>query len=107
MLKMQEALIAWNPGANQIRVGPLSERENFDWTVAPIRYLHTAGAAHRSVRDMDDAAARRYVLNLFNTLVIRDKVDPLAAHTALCGIYEFASSINEECPGAIETTEEE
>jgi hypothetical protein len=106
MLKMQEALVAWNAGTDQIRVGPL-ERGAPDWTVAPIRYRYTGGAAHKFVREMDDATARRYVLTLFNTLIIRDKVEPLAAHTALCGIYEFASSINEECPGAIEAPEEE
>lgn len=62
----------------------------------------TGGAAYKDVREMSDEIIRRYLLNLFHTLVIRDRVDPKAAHQALCGIREFASSINPECPGAIE-----
>ena len=102
---VNEALIAWNPGTDQIAVGPLIDpEEGHDWTVRPVRYQYTGGAAHMEVRKLTGGAACIYVLNLFNTLVIRDCMEPRAVHTALCKIREFAESINLECPGAVEST---
>ncbi|MDD2878443.1 MAG: hypothetical protein PHZ23_14590 [Acidiphilium sp.] len=51
---------------------------------------------------MPELVAKAYLVNLFNTLVIRDQVDPIAAHKALCGVTEFRQAINLQCPGAIE-----
>jgi hypothetical protein len=40
-VKYQDAVIAWTPGTNQIRVGPLLRLGDGDWTAHPICYRHT------------------------------------------------------------------
>lgn len=96
-LPLTEAMIAWQPRTDRVKVGPWPDESG--WSDD---FLMTGGACYRDVLEMDEATRRRYALNLFHTLVIRDGVDPMAAHKALCRITEFARSINTECPGAIE-----
>ena len=49
-MKYQEALVAWTPGTDQIRVGPLIRDGDLDWTDYPIHYLYTGGAAAIALR---------------------------------------------------------
>lgn len=92
---LKSIMIAWNPRSSEVRIGPWPDRTG--WS----RGLRmTGGACFQDVQEMDGETHRRYLLNLFHTLVIRDGVDPQAAHKALCGIAEFATSINLECAGA-------
>lgn len=97
MTKARETIIAWTPGTDLVASGPFHAPGG--WSDS---YEYTGGAAFADVREMSDQVVRQYLLNLFHTMVIRDRVDPSAAHDALCWIDEFATSINLECPGAKE-----
>ena len=37
---------------------------------------------------------------LFNTLVVRDRIDPMAAHAAFLEIDEYRMAISHDAPGA-------
>jgi hypothetical protein len=86
-LKVREALIAWNPGTAEVAVGPLL-RDVYvtDWTTP---YLCTGGAAWVDVRDIKGDPARVFILTLFNRLVLQQKCDLRAVHTAFLGIEEY------------------
>lgn len=91
----REALIAWTPGTAQVEVGPWPDRRR--WSD---RYDFTDGACCAEFHDLSDDLIRRFLLAIFHTMVVRDAVDPQAAHRALSEIHEFASSINREASGA-------
>jgi hypothetical protein len=54
-------------------------------------------AAHR---DFGKANAKLSMFVLFNTLVVRDKVDPQVAHQAFLAIDEYRKTISPDTPGA-------
>ncbi len=93
----KSVMIAWTPRSDRVRSGTWPDETG--WSDG---YMMTGGACYRDVRNMPELVAKAYLVNLFNTLVIRDQVDPIAAHKALCGVTEFRQAINLQCPGAIE-----
>jgi hypothetical protein len=89
-MKAKEALIAYNPGTDQIAVGPLIREGDTDWT-NPYRY--TGGAAYIKVRDLQGDLAKLRLLSEFVGIVGRDKVDLTAALRAFMEIEEFREAI--------------
>ena len=101
-MRLAEALIAWNPGTDQVRVGPLLRAHDGDWTRSPIRYRMTAGAAFTDVRTMTGLLAGHRVMSDFIALVVRDRVDLMAAHREFCKIDEYRAAIPVDVEGAAE-----
>ena len=99
-MKISEALIAWNPGTDQVRGGPLVGEGGGDWTRAPVDYAMTAGAAYVGVRKLSGMKARHYAMSEFIGLVVRDGVDPKAAHQEFCKIDEYRKAIPSDLDGA-------
>lgn len=99
-MKLAEALIAWNPGTDQVRVGPLLRDGAEDWTAHPQRFGMTGGAAYTEVRKMQGIEARHYAMSEFIGLVVRDGVDLAAAHRAFCAIDEYRAAIPCDVEGA-------
>lgn len=95
-MKLSEALIAWNPGTDQVRVGRLLEDGDPDWTESPIRYDMTAGAAYTGVRKLTGIEARHYVMSEFIGLVVRDRVDLDAAHQAFLAIDDYRQAVPDD-----------
>jgi hypothetical protein len=103
-LKLAEAIIAWSPvgargkfrkTAGQVRVGPLIEAEEPDWTAD---YASTAGAAYIAVRRIRGAQAKLYVLREFFKLVTYYGLDPEIATQAFSNIEEFELAVDETHP---------
>lgn len=97
-MKASEALIAWTPGeSHKVKVGPLLRDGTPDWTVG---YDFTGGAAYTARRKMVGDAADRMLFIEFHTLVVRDGIDPQAAHREFLKIDEYAEAIAPDIPGA-------
>jgi|tagenome__1003787_1003787.scaffolds.fasta_scaffold20278990_1 hypothetical protein len=103
-MKAREALIAWTPvstafreqTAGQVKVGPLLTEGDPDWT-RPFAY--TGGAAYIHTR-LKGASIKAQLFIEFNTLVMRDGIDPAVAHNAFLAIDEYAESISPDIRGA-------
>ncbi|HWC63641.1 MAG TPA: hypothetical protein VG501_08465 [Rhizomicrobium sp.] len=100
-LKLSEAIIAWSPidakgkfkkTAGQVRVGPLIEPTEQDWTAD---YASTGGAAFIAVRRLRGGEAKIHVLKEFVKLVTWHGIDPEIAAQALSNIEEFAGAFDE------------
>jgi len=92
-MKLADALIAYNPGTDQVRVGPLLSDFDRDWTMSPIQYGMTCGAANVGVRRLSGIKAGHYIMSEFIGLVARDGVDATAAHREFCKIDEYRKAI--------------
>jgi hypothetical protein len=100
-MKFQDALVAWTPGTDQIRVGPLLWPGDPDWTERPIRYRCTGVAAYRAIREYENKLLRDMMLFIeFNKIVVRDQVPVAAAHAAFMAIDEYRERISPDIPGA-------
>lgn len=92
-MKLSEALIAWNPNSDEVKVGPLIRRDEPDWAYP---YDITAGAAYVAVREMTGVDAKRHVMSTFIGAVVRDGVDVQAAHREFMRIEEYRKAIPED-----------
>lgn len=98
----RDCIIAWNPldviasrEPCAIRVGRLLRDGDPDWT-AP--YLMTDGGVWREVRDMPRDAMIAHMFIRFHTCVVRDGIDPAAAHDEFLKIEEYRDVISPDCP---------
>lgn len=103
-MKAREALIAWTPAnsrndptAGQVKVGSLVGKGEIDWTKP---YQSTGGAAFVDRRKMNGDRSILMVFVDFQTLVVRDGIDPQIAHSAFLQIDEYAETIALDVPGA-------
>ncbi len=102
-MKACDALIAWTPvywqgpGRGEIKVGPLPRSDRSDWTKP---YAFTGGAAFMNVRELLGAESVARVFVDFNTAVLRDGIDPKAAHEAFLAIDEYAEYISPDIKGS-------
>lgn len=108
-MKAKDALIAWtpnfdhedgNPTKGQVRVGPLLEDGDPDWTYG---YSMTGGAAYTARRDMSEWEQIAMVFIEWQTMVFGYKIDPAVAHEAFLAIDEYRQRIALDLPGAEET----
>lgn len=104
-MKAKDALIAWTPYdptdetgmAGRVEVGPLLQAGDVDWTKP---YSRTGGAKSMATRDMTGMEAIAMLFIEFNTLVVRDGIDPDEAHRAFLVIDEYAEHISPDMEGA-------
>ena len=101
-MKFNEAIIVWNPGTDQIRVGPLiNPMSTKDWTDKPLHYEMTGGAAYMDIRTSQDPIWLAMMLFItFHTIVVRDEVPVEAAHKAFLEIDEYRVRISRDIEGA-------
>jgi hypothetical protein len=96
-MKIDEADVIWTPETDQVRVEPhFSRWERTDgdrWM--PAYALGEMGTHPRS--KLDDLLGMHI---LFNTIVVRDRVDVRAAHKAFLGIDEYRKTISPDTKGA-------
>lgn len=82
-MKLEEAVVFWKPSGH-VRVGRTGTKA---WDPSCLPYA----------REDDPAVQRLSLFVLFNTLVVRDSIDPNAAHQAFLSIDEYAAMV---APGA-------
>jgi hypothetical protein len=78
-------------------VGPLLRDRDDDWTDP---YDYTGGAAFVWRRSLSGPLAVAMVFIEFNTLVVRDGLDPQAVHREFLKIDEYRERISPDIPGA-------
>ena len=95
-MRVKDCAILYNPNSSEISVVPLGGRS------AP--YLDamrfSEGGVHTAVRRLDDNHARMYVMSVFISAVVRDRVDIDAAHREFLKIDEYQRSIAPDIAGA-------
>jgi hypothetical protein len=100
-VKYQDCIIAWTPGTDHVRVGPLLREGMPDWTQHPIDYHRTAGASFMHVQQEKNPTLRDLMMMLdFHTIVVRDGVPVEAAHKAFLVLDEYRARISPDTPGA-------
>ncbi len=67
------------------------------WSTA---YALTGGACHSTYHSMPEWQRIAMLFIEFHTLVVRDKIDPQAAHEAFLAIDEYRQKIALDIPGA-------
>jgi hypothetical protein len=108
-MKAKDALIAWTPvhcewreaTRGKVRIGPLLRLGDIDWTDHPVEYSYTGGAAYTEWRKMNPAELLAMVFIEFNTMVVRDGIDPQEAHRAFLAIDEYKTHIAPDMDGAL------
>jgi hypothetical protein len=94
-MKFTEAMIAWNPGTDEIAVGPWPDSTR--WSDA---YKFTTGACLMELHKMQPETQRAMLFIHFNTIVVRDCVSPQVAHRAFLAIDEYRLAISPDQLGA-------
>jgi hypothetical protein len=103
-MKQRDAIIAWTPArwaelrpetAGQVAVLPLSEVAG-----AAKRYMMRAGASSSALQAMSEEARIARLFIDFQTLVVRDGLDPQAVHRAFLAIDEYRFRIAPDTEGA-------
>jgi len=93
-LDASNAIIAWTPGTDQVKVGPLLNGGP-DWTCP---YSHTAGAAYVWMRSASFAERQAQLFIEAIHLIVRDRCEPMAVHRALSVLPEYRAGLAEDMP---------
>lgn len=97
-MRYRDCMIAWCPKRRIVRVGPHPEVNA--WTREPIRYPMSVGGCVLASKKWSRMRCATEVMMDFNTLVVRDGLDPMAVHDAFLVIDEYRFHISPNCPGA-------
>jgi hypothetical protein len=97
-MRYQDALIAWNPDSDQIRIDgliyPDANGVYYDWTDHPIAYMNTGGAAYTAVRALSDGPKLdRRLMREFREIVKQFKVKREAAHREFLKIDQYRALV--------------
>ena len=85
----REAMLAWNPGTDQIKIGPWPDQTG--WSD---KYNYTVGGCLRDTRNLTDDQLIAQVFIDFHTAVVRDLVPIQAAHRAFLSLLEYRNCIS-------------
>jgi len=108
LFRAHKVTIAWTPNAEpyrddrtrgQVRVGPLGDDGTFRWSVP---YAMTTGACWTNRDRMRGVKSVCQLLLDFNTLVVRDGIDPQAVHREFLKVAEYVAYISRDTDGVAE-----
>jgi hypothetical protein len=109
-MKAKDALFAWTPvhwnssrsdaTRGKVRIGPLLQHGDTDWTDYPVEYSHIGGAAYTAWRTCEPAKLLAMIFIEFNAMVVRDGIDPKEVHKAFLAIDEYRDAIAPDIEGA-------
>src|ERR1700721_243240 len=95
-MKLAESVVAWTPAtansptAGIVRVGPIVEPGQQDWTTS---FACTGGGAYIGVRKLSEIEAVAWIFIEFHLLVARDRIPVDKVHEAFLGIDDFGRNI--------------
>jgi len=111
--RAHEVAIAWtpadedddfdNPTSGTVKVGPRGRDGTFSWTDP---WFYTIGAVFTSRDRLRGAKSVAQVMLDFNTLVVRDGIDPQVAHLEFMKIDEYVGHISRDISGVSERLEQ-
>lgn len=93
-MRCSEAMIAWNKNG-EVEVGPWPDKTG--WTKP---YMLSGGACEFQRRALTEDKRLQLMFIDFNTIVVRDGVDPQTAHNAFLAIDEYRALISPDIDGA-------
>lgn len=94
-MKQTETMIAWNRETDQVRVFRWPDTERLSRA-----YRLTTGACDTDLERASLLERLAHLFIAFNTLVVRDRVSPEAAHKAFLEIDEYRAAISPYQQGA-------
>jgi hypothetical protein len=105
-MNYSETLLLWKPGtlvrkSTQILVTPLEpfgRSQAAELSFFGDKSARSGGAAYSIIRSGTPDQNRRRVMIDFNTLVVRDHMDPDAVHAAFCEIQEYRDQLSPDTP---------
>lgn len=105
-MKYKDVMYAWSPDdlmfrgrktIGEIKVGPHPDKTG--WSDA---FSYSAGSCFLETKKLKGPALIARIFIDFNTLVVRDKIDPEKAHAEFLKIDEYRKFISIDTPGAEE-----
>ena len=103
-MKQCEAIVAWTPvrwaAMRPETAGQVAVLAYPDTTGAARRYMMTAGAVFSGLGALTEEARIARLFIDFQTLVVRDGIDPQDAHRAFLAIDEYRYRIAPDTEGA-------
>ncbi len=96
-------MIAWTPGEPEaVEIGPWPDRTG--WSCRPgRRLLFTTGCCELPRHEWPDDRKVMMMFIDFHTLIVRDGIDPQAAHREFLKIDEYRRHISPDIDGAADT----
>ena len=92
-MKLKDTVIAWNPiPGGACVVLPLGSPVPFDLP-------STTGGVWTWTWKTAPAKAKAFVLAEALHMIVRDKLDPMTVHTALCQVDEYLDACADDMPG--------
>jgi hypothetical protein len=92
-MKSLEAMLAWNPGTNEVEVGPWPDKTG--WSK---KYKMSSGACNLERHSKPKEWKLMSFIDAMH-VIIRDKVDPLAVHMAMLAVDEYRDGCSDDMPG--------
>ncbi|WP_375464617.1 hypothetical protein [uncultured Methylobacterium sp.] len=103
-MKQSEAIVVWTPvrwaDMKPETAGQVAVLTYPDTTGATGRYMMTAGAVFSGLKTLSEEARIARLFIDFQTLVVRDGLDPQAVHRAFLAIDEYRFRIAPDTEGA-------
>ncbi len=96
-------MVAWTPGEPEaVEVGPWPDRTG--WSCRPRRrLLFTTGCCELARHEWPEDRKVMMMFIDFHTLIVRDGIDPQAAHREFLKIDEYRRRISPDIDGAADT----
>ncbi len=99
-------MIAWTPGEPEaVEIGPWPDRTG--WSYHPGHRLFTTGCCELARHEWTEDRNVMMMFIDFHTLIVRDGIDPQAAHREFLKIDEYRRYISPDIDGAADTFLEE
>ena len=92
-MNAKETMICWNPGTDQIEVGPVPDRTG--WSR---KYARSVGACFTSYKTMNTAQLKAITLTEAIIAIVRDNVCPQAVHREFVKIAEYRDCFPDDMP---------
>lgn len=101
-MNADQAYVAWNTETKFVLVGDKYEVEKARDTQAANMHNCLCGGDWGTppVEDMTPETRLRMMLTTFHTMVVRDGIDPQAAHAEFCKVDEYCLAISPDIKGA-------
>ena len=101
-----ELRVLWKPGTPEnkskqvivVPLEPMSRSHNQELAFFGDTRAWSCGAVYSAVQNGTPDQNRRRVMIDFNTLIVRDHMDPQAVHNAFCEIQEYRDQLPPDAP---------